>query len=76
MHHSVKLCKTQCVSSSDELEKMSQLPCALAIGLMMWAMRRIRPDVAYALTFMSRYQENLGLSHWTVANDVRKKLTN
>ncbi|KAL4556874.1 hypothetical protein LXL04_035040 [Taraxacum kok-saghyz] len=76
IHHSVKLSKSQCPSSSDEHDQMSRVPYASAIGSIMYAMICTHPDVSYALTMVSRYQENLGLSHWTTIKNIPKYLRN
>ena len=55
---------------------MSRVPYASAIGLIMYAMICTRPDVSYALSMVSRYQENPGLSHWTVVKNILKYLRN
>jgi ATP-binding cassette subfamily B (MDR/TAP) protein 1 len=45
---------------TDELERMSKVPYASAIGSIMYAMISTRPDVSYALSVTSRYQSDLG----------------
>ena len=72
MSHGVSLCKSQCPSTPDEQEKMSVIPYASAIGSIMYAMLCTRPDVAYALSVMSRYQSNPGESHWVAAKNILK----
>ena len=47
----------------DELEKMSKIPYALAIGSIMYAMICTRPDVLCALSLTSRYQSCPGNYH-------------
>jgi hypothetical protein len=64
--HGIHLSKTQCPSMIDELDHMSKVPYALAIGSIMYVMISTRPDVSYALSAMSRYQSNSGESHWTM----------
>ena len=55
MHHSVKLSKSQCPSSSDEQDQISRVSYASTIGSIMYAMICTRPDVSYALSMVSRY---------------------
>ena len=76
IHHSVKLSKSQCPGSDQEQEQMSRVPYASAIGSIMYAMICTRPDVSYALSMVSRYQENPGLSHWTAIKNILKYLRN
>jgi hypothetical protein len=63
MSHGVSLCRSQCPSKPDELEKMSAIPYASAIGSIMYVMLCTCPNVAYALSVASRYQSNLGEAH-------------
>jgi hypothetical protein len=62
MSHAIHLSKTQCPSMTDELDRMSKVPYASAIGSIMYAMISTRLDVSYALSDMSRYQSDLGES--------------
>jgi hypothetical protein len=48
---------------TDELDCMSKVPYASAIGSIMYAMINTRPDVSYALSAMNRYQSDPGESH-------------
>lgn len=54
MHHTCKLSKSQCPSSYKEIDTISRIPYALAIISIMYVMTCIRPDVAYALSMVSR----------------------
>ena len=74
--HGIKLNKSQCPSGTDELEKMSRIPYASAIGSIMYAMTCTRPDVAYALSMTCRYQSNPGFKHWTAVKNILKYLRN
>ncbi|KAJ9553605.1 LOW QUALITY PROTEIN: hypothetical protein OSB04_017650 [Centaurea solstitialis] len=74
MQHGLALSKAQCPSSSSELERMSRIPYASAIGSIMYAMICTRPDVSCALSMMSRYQANPGNDHWTVVKNILKYL--
>ena len=76
IHHSVKLSKSQCPGSDQEHDQMSRVPYASAIGSIMYAMICTRPDVSYALSMVSRYLENPGLSHWTAVKNILKYLRN
>ncbi|KAL9225966.1 hypothetical protein vseg_001835 [Gypsophila vaccaria] len=53
---------------------MSRIPYASAIGSIMYAMMCTRPDVAYALSMVSRYQGNPGESHWIAVKNILKYL--
>jgi hypothetical protein len=45
MSHGIHFSKTQCPSTTDELDRMSKVPYASAIGSIMYAMISTRPDV-------------------------------
>ena len=63
MQHGIRLSKSQCPSTSEELDRMSRILYASAIGSIMYAMTCTRPDVSFALSMVSRYQGNPGESH-------------
>ncbi|KAK8506960.1 hypothetical protein V6N12_009271 [Hibiscus sabdariffa] len=58
MRHGISLSKEMCPSTPQERERMSQIPYALAIGSIMYAMICTRLDLSYALSMTSRYQAN------------------
>ncbi|CAD6231891.1 unnamed protein product [Miscanthus lutarioriparius] len=60
--------------TSDERKRMSKVPYASAVGSIMYAMICTRPDVSYALSVASRYQADLGESHWTLVKNILKYL--
>ena len=60
--------------TQDERDHMSKIPYASAIGSIMYVMLCTRPDVSYALSTTSRYQSNLGESHWTVVKNILRYL--
>ncbi|VFQ83809.1 unnamed protein product [Cuscuta campestris] len=72
MVQGTSLSKTRGVSTPEEVERMRNVPYALAIGSIMYAMVCTRPDVAFALSVTSRYQSNPGESHWTAVKNILK----
>ena len=74
MSHGITLSKSQCPNTKDERERMSKIPYASTIGSIMYAMLCTRPDVSYALSITSRYQSDLGESHWTTVKNILKYL--
>lgn len=66
--------KTQSPSTEAEIAEMSRLPYASAVGSIMYAMTCTRPDVAFALSMVSRYQANPGKEHWTTVKNILKYL--
>jgi hypothetical protein len=50
------------------------IPCASAIGSIMYAMICTCPDVSYALSATSRYQSNYGEAYWTIVKNILRYL--
>ena len=69
-----KLSKTQSPSTEAEIAEMSRVPYASAVGSIMYAMTCTRPDVAFALSMVSRYQGNPGKAHWIAVKNILKYL--
>jgi hypothetical protein len=72
----ISLSVTQGPATEKKKSVMSNIPYASAIGSIMYAMLSTRPDVVLALSMMSRYQSNPGMSHWTMVKGILKYLRN
>nr|GFA20905.1 hypothetical protein [Tanacetum cinerariifolium] len=59
-------------STPAELKRMQNVPCASAVGSIMYAVRCTRPDVAFVQNVTSRFQQNLGDLHWTTVKNILK----
>jgi hypothetical protein len=57
------LSTSQCPKTIEETEDMSKVPYASAVGCLMYAMVCIRPDLAHAVSVVSKYMANLGKQH-------------
>ena len=53
----------QCPKIDFEWEHMKNIPYALAVGSLMYAQVYTRPDIAFAVGVLGRYQSNPGLDH-------------
>ena len=53
---------------------MKMIPYASAVGSIMYSMICTRPDVAYALGAVSRYQSCYGEGHWNAVKTILKYL--
>ena len=53
----------QCLKNELEREQMKNIPYASAVGSLMYAQVCTRPDIAFAIGMLGRYQSNLGLDH-------------
>ena len=70
----VQLSKEQCPKTPQEVENMSRIPYASAIGSLMYAMLCTRPDICYSVGVSSRFQSNPRLQHWTAVKSILKYL--
>jgi len=55
-----KLSSKQCPQSPEEEKEMSRVPYASVVGSLMYAMVCSRPDLAYAVSIVSRFMSNSG----------------
>nr|GEU89303.1 hypothetical protein [Tanacetum cinerariifolium] len=76
LHHGIKISKDLCPVTNEEPDKMSRVPYALAIGSIMYVMPCTRPNVSFALSTVSRHQQNPGEGHWTAVKNILRYLRN
>ncbi|GJS92255.1 V-type proton ATPase subunit A3 [Tanacetum coccineum] len=76
MQEKLKFSKSQGASTPAEIQCMQNIPYASAVGSIMYAVRCIRPDVAFAQNITSRFQQNPGDAHWTTVKNILKYLHN
>ncbi|GJR86149.1 hypothetical protein Tco_0210160 [Tanacetum coccineum] len=76
MQEKLKLSKSQGALTPAEKQRMQNIPYASAIGSIMYAVRCIRPDVAFAQNMTSQFQQNPGEEHWTAVKNILKYLRN
>ena len=74
VRHDIKLSKSQCPRTPDELKWMEGISYASAVGSIMYTMICTRPDVSFALSCASRFQANPGQDHWTAVKCILKYL--
>ncbi|GKB04022.1 putative RNA-directed DNA polymerase [Tanacetum coccineum] len=72
----ITISKDQCPKTDDELDKMSRVPYASAIGLIIYVITCTRPDVSFALSMVSPHQQNPGKIHWTAVKNILRYLRN
>ena len=61
-------------SQSPEEEKTSRVPHASAVGSLMYAMVCTRPELAYAVSTISRFMSNPRKQHWETVKWVLQYL--
>uniref|UniRef100_A0A2N9GUX4 Retrovirus-related Pol polyprotein from transposon TNT 1-94 n=1 Tax=Fagus sylvatica TaxID=28930 RepID=A0A2N9GUX4_FAGSY len=64
----------QCPKNDLEREQMKNIPYASAVGSLMYAQVCTRPDIAFAVGMLGRYQSDPGLDHWRAAKKVMRYL--
>jgi hypothetical protein len=64
----------QCPKNDFEREQMKNIPYASAVGSLMYAQVYTRPDIAFVVGMLGRYQSNPGIDHWRVAKKVMRYL--
>ncbi|GJR53654.1 transposable element [Tanacetum coccineum] len=69
-----KLSSALSPDTEEEVEYMSRVPYASAIGSIMYAMVCTRPDIAQAVSVVSRYMDCPGKSHWEAVQWILRYL--
>nr|GEU73717.1 retrovirus-related Pol polyprotein from transposon TNT 1-94 [Tanacetum cinerariifolium] len=69
-----KLSLKDCPVRDYDVERMSKVPYANAVGSLMYLMVCTRPDIAYAVSVVSRYLANPGKNHWEIVKWILKYL--
>nr|GEX33554.1 retrovirus-related Pol polyprotein from transposon TNT 1-94 [Tanacetum cinerariifolium] len=60
--------------NEDDKEDMSRVPYSSAVGSLMYVMVCIRPDLAHAVSVVSRYMHNPGKLHWEAVKCILRYL--
>ena len=71
-----KFSKDQCPKSENEIELMKMKPYASLVGSIMYANICTRPDLAFIVGMLGRFQSNPGESHWVAAKKVLRYMQN
>ena len=74
MSQGIHLSKRMSPKTPKERNRMSSIPYTSTVGSIMYAMLCTRPDVAYALGIVSRFQTDLGEDHWKAVKNILKYL--
>ena len=64
----------KCPKNYFEREHMKNIPYASVVGSLMYAQVCTRPDIAFAVRVLGRYQSNPGLDHWRAVKKVMRYL--
>ncbi|XP_072072045.1 secreted RxLR effector protein 161-like [Arachis hypogaea] len=66
-----KFCLDQCPKNELEKKQMQNTPYASAVGSLMYAQVCTRPDIAFAVSMLGRYQSNPRIIHWRATKVLR-----
>lgn len=69
-----KLSTEMCPKSSTEMEIMSKVPYQEAVGSLLYISQGSRPDIAYAVNSVSRFNHNPGKVHWEAVKRIMRYL--
>ena len=67
MDRNQKLSKEMESKLAKEKEQIANLPYMEAIGSILYVSQVSRPDISYAVNFLSRFSKNPGKAHWLAA---------
>ncbi|XP_076657790.1 uncharacterized protein LOC143361943 [Halictus rubicundus] len=70
----IKLSQEMRPKTDDERSKMKSVPYRSLVGSLMYAAVSTRPDIAYAVSMLSRFNEDPGGEHWTAGKRVLRYL--
>ncbi|XP_047312527.1 secreted RxLR effector protein 161-like [Impatiens glandulifera] len=68
------LCKDQSPKTETENTEIKNVPYSNAIGSVMYLMISIRPDIAYAISCLSRLISNPRMPHWNALKWILRYL--
>jgi len=69
-----RLSTSQCPRSVEETEDMSKVLYASAVGCLMYAMVCTRPDIAQAVSVVTKFLANLGRQYWNTVKWIFRYL--
>ena len=69
-----KLSKEMCSKTQEEMDYMSKVPYASAVGSLMYAMVCTRSDIAHVVGVVSRYMKNPRKEHWMAVKWILRYL--
>ena len=64
----------QCPKNDLERKQMKNIHYASDVGSLMYAQAYTRPDIAFVVGMLRRYQSNPGIDHWKAAKKVMRYL--
>jgi hypothetical protein len=74
MEVNVKLVKEMCAQTAEERDEMAKVPYRSAVGSLIYLVTCTRPDIAVAVSEVSKYLENPGIEHWKAVKRILRYL--
>lgn len=69
-----KLSKQMCASTSEEQNAVNNFPYQQLIGALLYLVQGTRPDIAFSVTNLSRFNSCFGRAHWEAAKRILRYL--
>ena len=70
MDPSAQLTTAQCLSTTEELAAMRNVPYHEAVGSLMYTTMGTQPDICFAVQTMCRFNTNPGSAHWEAVKQI------
>jgi hypothetical protein len=74
MDTGLKLSSTMSPTSSKDIEEMRSVPYLQAVGALMYLATATRPDIAYTVGVLARFNKNPGMTHWKAVKHLFRYL--
>ena len=74
LRHAIYLSKKMFLDTHEKIQHMSKIPYASVIGSLMYAILCTHPNIALAVSIMSRYQANPDEKYWIAVKNILKYL--
>ena len=74
MDSSIRFSKDQCPQTLEEAAKMSKVPYREAIGSLNYCAVATWPDIAFSVSLLAQFMDNLGKIHWEAVKRVFRYL--
>ncbi len=70
----LKLSSEQCPKTPEEILEMLNIPYISAVGSLMYLAIMTRPDIAYIVCLLARFNSNPGMAHWKAVKHLFRYL--
>ena len=68
------LTSEMCPKNDEEIKEMQKIPYLIAVGCLMYLATTTRPDIAYAVGVLGRFNHNPGPRHWLAVKHLLRYL--